>query len=155
MWFLPQAVGEYDLFCAEYCGLQHSYMNTGVNVLSQDAFDKWYKDTSVVAHSADKPPWQLGFAVLKKNGCNVCHSSDGSKLAGPSYLGGYGSKQTVETDGAEREIQVDDEYIIRSVYEPNADVVKGFNNGLILSYEGLVTEEEIEWIIEYFKYINK
>ena len=28
MWFLPQREGEYDLYCAEYCGLQHSYMNS-------------------------------------------------------------------------------------------------------------------------------
>jgi cytochrome c oxidase subunit 2 len=42
MWFQAGRTGKYDLFCAEYCGLQHSYMNTGVNVLSQDDFKSWY-----------------------------------------------------------------------------------------------------------------
>ena len=39
MWFLPQREGEYDLYCAEYCGLQHSYMNSNVKVLSKEKFD--------------------------------------------------------------------------------------------------------------------
>ena len=39
MWFLPESEGNYDLFCAEYCGLRHSYMNATVKVLSKDKFD--------------------------------------------------------------------------------------------------------------------
>ncbi len=48
-------------------------------------------------------------------------------------------------------MEVDEEYIKRSIYDPNADVVDGFNKGLMLTYEGMVTEEEVELIIEYLK----
>ena len=40
-WFLPTRVGNYDVFCAEYCGLRHSYMYSKVVVLPQDQYDSW------------------------------------------------------------------------------------------------------------------
>ncbi len=155
MWFRAQREGEFDLFCAEYCGLQHSYMYTGVNVLSQEDFDRWYTDTAAAPAAAGVPDWEAGLDVLRKNGCNVCHSSDGSKLVGPSYLGVFGSTREVETGGTPREVVADSVYIRTAIYDPEADVVKGYNRGLMLSYEGLVTEEEIRLIIEYLKHLNQ
>ena len=110
MWFRAQRVGEFDLFCAEYCGLQHSYMYTGVNVLSEEDFEAWYADSSVAVTSGDTPSWQAGLEVLRKNGCNVCHSSDGSKLVGPSYLGIYGNPRKVVSGGTEEEFGLILEY---------------------------------------------
>lgn len=155
MWFRAQRVGEFDLFCAEYCGLQHSYMYTGVNVLSEEDFNQWITDTTAAQPAAGVPAWESGLDVLRKNGCNVCHSSDGSKLVGPSYLGVWGSTREVETGGADREIVADSTYIRTAIFDPDADIAKGFNKGLMLSYEGLVTEEEISLIIEYLKHLNQ
>lgn len=154
MWFRPQRIGEFDLFCAEYCGLQHSYMYTGVNVLSEEDFEKWYIDTTLAAPSEDLPAWQAGLEILRKNGCNVCHSSDGSKLVGPSYLGLFESTREVRTGNTDREVLADSIYIRNSIYEPDADVVKGYNKGLMLSYDGLITDDEIGLILEYFRYLN-
>ncbi len=155
MWFRAQRVDEFDLFCAEYCGLQHSYMYTGVNVLSQEDFDNWYADTTTAAPSADTQAWEAGLSVLRKNGCNVCHSSDGSKLIGPSYLGIFGSTREVETGGENRQVVADSIYIRNSIYNPDADIVEGYNKGLMLSYEGLVTEEDVRHIVEYLKHLNQ
>lgn len=155
MWFQAQRVGEFDLFCAEYCGLQHSYMNTGVNVLSDEDYNQWIADTTSALPVAGVAAWEAGLDVLRKNGCNVCHSSDGSKLVGPSYLGLYGSTIEVESGGTNREIVADSTYIRTAIYNPDADIAKGFNKGLMLSYEGLVSEEEIGLIIEYLKHLNQ
>ena len=155
MWFRAQRVDEFDLFCAEYCGLQHSYMHTGGTVLSRDDFDKWYTDTAAAEPAAGVRDWELGLNVLRKNGCNVCHSSDGSKLVGPTYLGIFGSTREVETRRVKREVVADSTYIRTSIYDPDADCVIGFNRGLMLSYDGLVTEEEIRLIIEYLKHLNQ
>jgi cytochrome c oxidase subunit 2 len=158
LWFIPGTEGDFDLFCAEYCGLEHSYMLSGVKVLSKDKFEAWIADTTAAAGPAEPTelsPADRGWAVLTKNGCNACHSIDGSKLVGPSYLGLWGETQTVITDREERQIVVDAEYIRRSIYEPNADVVKGYNKGLMLSYQGLVSEQEVELIIEYLKALNE
>jgi cytochrome c oxidase subunit 2 len=155
MWFRAQREGEYDLFCAEYCGLQHSYMYTGVNVLSEEDFDQWYTDTTAAQPAEGVQAWEMGLSVLRKNGCNVCHSSDGTKLIGPSYQGIFGSTREVETRRVKREVVADSTYIRTSIYDPDADCVIGFNRGLMLSYEGLVTEEEIRLIIEYLKHLNQ
>jgi cytochrome c oxidase subunit 2 len=157
MWFIPGTEGEFDLFCTEYCGLEHSYMFTGVKVMPKEVFDDWIADTSAVVAVVDTETSlaDQGWEVLRRNGCNACHSSDGSKLVGPSYLGGWGGTRVVITDREEREVAVDEEYIKRSIYEPNADVVEGYNRGLMLSYEGMVTEQEIDLIIEYLKKLNE
>lgn len=42
IWFLPDELGDFDIACAEYCGLRHSYMYSKVVVLPQDKFDDWY-----------------------------------------------------------------------------------------------------------------
>jgi cytochrome c oxidase subunit 2 len=157
MWFIPGTLGEFNLFCTEYCGLQHSFMYTGVIVMPKDEFETWLKDTTAVVAvvAADARPSDLGFQVLLKNGCNACHSIDGSKLIGPSYLGGWGTTRTVVTEGDEREVVIDEEYIKRSIYDPNFDVVKGYNKGLMLSYKSMVTDDEVALIVEYLKALNE
>ena len=157
MWFIPGTEGTFDLFCTEYCGLEHSYMFTGVKVIPKEDFDAWMADTTTVIAAVD-PETSLadrGYEVLRRNGCNACHSSDGSKLVGPSYLGSWGGTRTVVSGREEIEVPVDEDYIKRSIYDPNAEVVKGYNSGLMLSYEGMVTEEEVELIIEYLKALNE
>jgi cytochrome c oxidase subunit 2 len=158
MWFIPGSPGEFDLFCAEYCGLEHSYMITSVIVMPKNEFDAWVLDTTAVvgpAAGADVSLADQGWEVLRKNGCNACHSQDGSKLVGPSYLSGWGNTRTVVSGRDEREVTMDEEYVKRSIYEPNADVVKGYNKGLMLSYQGMVSEEEVKLIVEYLKQLNE
>jgi cytochrome c oxidase subunit 2 len=41
MWFLPDKLGSYDILCAEYCGLNHSYMRGKVVVMSEHDFYEW------------------------------------------------------------------------------------------------------------------
>jgi cytochrome c oxidase subunit 2 len=156
MWFIPGVEGSYDLFCTEYCGLQHSYMFTGVKVMPQDEFASWIADTTAPAPVVETGTTlaDQGFQVLQNNGCIACHSSDGSKLVGPSYLGLWGEMQTVITDGEERQVEVDSAYIARSIYEPNADLVKGYNRGLMLPYD-MISEDDIGLIIEYLKALNE
>lgn len=150
IWFEANQPGRYDLFCTEYCGLNHSYMYTTVIVMEQEDFDEWYVDTTKktpVVPAGMHP----GLAVMNANACNTCHSLDGSKLVGPSYRGLWGKEEEVVTSGKTRSITVDEEYLRKSIYEPNADIVKGYNKGLMQSYEGLITEEEMDSIIDYLK----
>jgi cytochrome c oxidase subunit 2 len=144
MWFIGQKEGDYDIFCAEYCGDRHSYMLSKVVVLPESKYYTWFNDTTA---TTEMP----GLAILKKNACVSCHSLDGSKIVGPSFKGIWGHEAEVITNGEERTVTVDEEYVKRSIYEPNADVVKGFNEGLMISYKDLVTEDEIKDIIEYLK----
>lgn len=152
MWFEPQREGVYELFCAEYCGLQHSYMLSNVKVMAADAFDSWIADTAQVAASSQaESPAATGKKIMQNIGCFACHTIDGTKLVGPSFKGIWGEEQNVVTGKETRQVKVDEDYIKRSIYDPNADVVEGFNKGLMLSYEGQLSEDDMNNIIEYLK----
>ena len=157
MWFIPGSEGEYDLFCAEYCGQNHSYMTSGVKVIPKEQFDAWLADTSAVVPVAEvqASPAQQGYELIRKNGCIACHSSDGSRMVGPSFKGIWGETQTVITGREERQVKVDEDYVRKSIYDPGADVVKGYNSGLMQSYKDQVSEEDVGLIIEYLKSLNE
>lgn len=144
-WFEATREGRFDVLCAEYCGQLHSFMLSSVHVLGAEAYENWLTAAPIVT---DEHP---GLTVLKQNACLTCHSLDGSRLIGPSFEGVYGKSQIVETDGLAREIVVDDAYIVKSIYEPNADIVQGYMRGLMISYENMITRDQIDDIIDYMK----
>jgi len=156
MWFEPQKVGTYELYCAEYCGLQHSYMYSYVKVLEDSTFQSWITDTTQIAASAAAidSPSATGKRIMQNIGCFACHTLDGTKLVGPSFKGIWGAQHTVVTGRETRTVTVDEEYIKKSIYDPNADVVDGFGKGLMLSYEGQLSDDDIENIIEYLKTVK-
>jgi len=145
LWFQPIAKGKYDIYCTEYCGLAHSGMVAKVIVVDSLEFKTWLADLKVVNN--DSP----GLAVLKANACITCHSLDGTKVIGPSFKGLYGSKRSVLTDQGEKEVVADADYIKRSIVDPNGEVVKGFNKGLMQSYKDVLKGEDIDKIVDYFK----
>ncbi len=145
LWFETTQKGRFDVLCAEYCGQLHSYMLSSVTVLDQQDYEKWLTSSASVA---DEHP---GLSLLKQNACLTCHSQDGSKIIGPSFKGIFGKTETVVTDDAEREIVIDEAYISRSIRQPNADVVKGYMKGLMVSYEAVLSEEQIGHITDYIK----
>lgn len=145
LWFETTQKGRFDVLCAEYCGQLHSYMLSSVTVLDQQDYEKWLTSSTSVA---DEHP---GLSLLKQNACLTCHSQDGSKIIGPSFKGIFGKTETVVTDDAEREIVIDEAYISRSIRQPNADVVKGYMKGLMVSYEAVLSEEQIGHITNYIK----
>lgn len=144
MWFIAQEAGKYDIFCAEYCGDRHSYMLSKVVAVPKKEYEKWYNDTTA---SADPP----GLQVMKKNACLSCHSVDGSRIVGPSFKGLWGKEEVVVSGGIERKQVVDEEYIKNSLYDPGADVVKGFPAGVMISYKDNIGDDEIKDIVEYLK----
>ncbi|HEX5133553.1 MAG TPA: cytochrome c oxidase subunit II [Candidatus Krumholzibacteria bacterium] len=163
LWFQATTVGDYDIFCAEYCGTRHSAMLSKVHVLPQEEFDAWLASEGEKVVAMEKAAESAegddaGLAILGKQlaqakGCAACHSVDGSKLIGPSFKGIYGHQVTVVTGGSERDITVDDEYIKHSMLEPTADIVKGYQP-LMPSQKGLVTDAEIKALTAYIKSLN-
>lgn len=155
MWFIAQQQGEFDLFCTEYCGLSHSYMLSTVKVLSDSAFQSWYVDTTKVAGiSADVSAAQAGFELMESTGCFACHTVNGQKLVGPSYKGLMGSTRTVITPSGTKEVTADFDYVQRSIYYPNAELVDGYNKGLMLPYKDQLTNDDIKLIVEYLNTLS-
>ena len=147
LWFRPIMKGTFDIYCSEYCGLAHSGMLAKAVVVDSLEFKKWLAELKVTGDIPDHP----GLAIIKANACITCHSLDGSKIIGPSFKDMYGRKSIVVTDTGEKEIEVTDEYIKRSIYEPNVEVVKGYNKGLMQSYKEKINAEDMAKILDYFK----
>ena len=140
-WFVADKPGSYDLFCSSYCGTGHAAMITTVEALPEAEYAAWLHDSAEQKES-------LGHELLEKHGCLGCHSLDGTPRLGPSFKGIWGRSVTVVSNNKEQTINVDDAYLLRSILEPNADVVKGFQP--IMPPFTLKDEENRE-IVEYLK----
>lgn len=140
-WFEATRDGEYNIFCAEYCGERHSKMLSLVKAIPAAEFDEWL---GVNAGPATGPE------LLAIKGCTACHSLDGSKVVGPTFKGVFGRTETVVTDGVKREIVVDEDYIRHSMLEPKADIVEGYPD--VMPAQGsLLKPEEIDAVVEVLK----
>jgi cytochrome c oxidase subunit 2 len=148
MWFIAQQLGEYDVLCTVYCGLRHSYMETKTKVVSEAEYAAFLK---ALPEKSNEPE---GLTILKKNACTGCHSIDGTKIVSTSFKGLYGKTEKVVTNGKERSVTVDDAYLKTSVYDPDKDLVVGYQKGIMKTYKGIVTEDEMTKIIDYFKSIK-
>ena len=145
LWFTPTQFGEYNIFCTAYCGVRHSYMGTKVRILIPSEYNAWLNTLKVAEAEPE------GLVILKKNACIGCHSLDGTKLVSVSFKGLYGKTETVTTDGKERKVTVDDEYIVSSIFDPNKDIVLGYSKGVMKPYKGIVKDDDAKKIIEYLK----
>lgn len=160
VWFQSDKEGKYDLFCTEYCGLRHSFMITAVRVMNPDEYQEWYGNESVVAPNQDLSPEEIaaveGLDILKRNACTSCHSTDGIKIVGPTFKGILGHTVNVtREDGSTAQVVIDEEYIKRSIWQPNAEVVEGYPKGVMQSYEQSISAEDIQKIIAYFKSLDE
>lgn len=163
LWFLPDELGSYDLFCTEYCGVGHSAMITKVEVMSEKDFDEWYqgdkkapqaeKVAGVKAPATPAAAAPDGAGLIRVKGCIACHSVDGTPKIGPTFKGMFGKKETVITDNKEREIVVDKAFIKQTLLHPELERVKGFPP-IMPSQKGLLTDKELKELIDYLKTVK-
>jgi cytochrome c oxidase subunit 2 len=67
---------------------------------------------------------EVGADLAQSYNCASCHSVDGSRSTGPTWDGIWG-EQVELADGTR--VEVDDEYVRRSITDPAALVVDGFS----------------------------
>ncbi len=143
--FTPTTPGKYVVFCAEYCGRDHSGMLGDLYVDSPEKYAEWLEKGDEELYKMK--PADLGKMVWEMKGCNSCHTIDGSKGEGPSFKGLYGRTEKF-TDGSSA--VVDENYIRESILNPGAKVVAGYEP-VMPTFQGLLREIEIKGIIAYIK----
>ena len=147
LWFEATQVGEFNLYCAEYCGDQHSAMIGKVKVIDPDMFEPYLRELGKLEQEEGESLAAFGQRIYAKRGCNACHSLDGSPKVGPSWQGLWGKQETTDK-GA---VTVDDNYIKQSILEPNAQIVAGYEGVNMPSYQGQLDDEQITALIEFMK----
>lgn len=147
LWFQADKLGLYNVFCAEYCGTSHSGMRAFIKVVTPEQYEQWLASgDSGNLSIADK-----GKALFQQKACAGCHSIDGTRLVGPSIKGLWGRAEELEGGGT---ANVDENYIRESILEPNAKIVKSYPTGLMPTYKGQLSDEEISALIEYIKSVK-
>src|SRR5438132_446384 len=144
-WFKPTRTGEYHIFCAQYCGTQHSSMIGRVVVMEPRAYEEWLK--------SGEPTESIvlaGQRLFHDRGCSGCHAPN-STFHAPLLEGLY-RKPVPLADGTM--VTADDQYLRDSILQPAKQISAGYDN-IMPSFSGHLTEEEIMQLIAYLKAIGK
>jgi cytochrome c oxidase subunit 2 len=144
VWFEATKAGIYQLFCAEYCGTQHSGMIGRVVVLEPAQFEKWLSGGATSMSMVDQ-----GASLFKRFGCEACHRAGGTQQ-GPTLAGLFG--KIVKLQGG-KTVTADEDYIRESVLDPRAKIVDGYQP-IMPTFKGLVSEEGLLQLIAYIKSLN-
>ncbi len=156
-WFIPTQLGSFDIECTVICGVSHATMLSKAVVVPVTDFEKWYfgdqADLSPVRIAAGgvstKPATDSAIDLLNKKTCTACHSIDGSPMVGPTFKGLYGKRQIViDAKNKEREVVVDDAYLLQAIQNPGAESPKGYPPAMPPTS---LTDDELNRIVEYIK----
>ncbi len=139
-WFHATVPGRYHLFCAEYCGTQHSGMVGEVIVMDPSDYDRW------AASGVDGSLASGGEKSFQQYGCSMCHRADVAGR-GPNLVGLFGRPVLLD-DG--RTITADESYVRESILNPGVKVVSGFKN-IMPTFQGILSEEEVIGLVSYVK----
>lgn len=140
-WFRATKVGTYHLFCAEYCGLEHSKMIGRIVVMEPEDYQTW-----LAGGPAPESPVKLGEQLFTELNCITCHRPD-SAGRGPVLNGIFG--RTVQLKSGDS-VVADKAYVRESVVNPAARVVAGYQP-VMPTYQGLVSEEQLIALIAYIE----
>ncbi len=147
-WFEATKVGDYDLFCTEFCGKGHSEMRGTIKVVSEREYNAWQEASSGSGEGMTLE--EFGAKLYKSKACVTCHTLDGNKLVGPSFKGKFGTMEHL-TDG--QQVLIDENYMRESILLPKAKIVSGFEP-VMPTYQGILKDRQIDALIAYLKTIK-
>jgi cytochrome c oxidase subunit 2 len=148
--FKASQEGEFQVFCTEYCGTDHSNMPARIKVVSPEDYTAWLKfkkENAPVDPTAGNELAAKGMQLASEKACAGCHSVSGVRMTGPTWKGLFGTKRELEAGGT---VTADENYIRESILQPMAKIVKGYP-GAMPPYQGQLSDDEITSIIEYIK----
>ena len=160
IWFEPTEVGRFHLFCAEFCGTDHSNMIGSVVVMEPANYQEWLSQNIGEAapltageeaapaggqEEAGQSMAAAGEAIFNQLGCATCHQPAGG--IGPSLTGVAGEPVELESGEA---VTADEDYLRESIINPHAKIVSGYNP-VMPTYEGQLSEEQLQQLVAYIK----
>ncbi len=147
-WFEATEVGEYDLFCTEFCGTKHSEMIGKVRVVSYSEFQDWQEEAMFSGEGMSMA--EYGERLYVNKACLTCHTTDGTPANGPTWLGIWGTEEPL-TDGTS--VTVDENYVRESILNPRTKIVAGYQP-IMPTYQGILSDKEIDALVAYIKEVG-
>jgi cytochrome c oxidase subunit 2 len=145
IWFQATRTGEFHLFCAKYCGTNHSRMIGTVVVMEPAAYEGWLSGD----HGHESPA-ESGRRLFEERKCGSCHMPQNGPVRCPPLFNLYAHKVVLSDDQV---VSADEDYLRESILRPNAKIVKGYQ-ALMPSFDGQLNEEEIIQLIAYMKSLS-
>ena len=142
LWFEATKTGSFHLFCAEYCGMNHSGMIGKVVVMEPREFDNW-----LTGNVGSTTPAAAGQQLYQSLGCASCHGANGEGGRGPTLAGLYG-KDALITGG--QKVRADEVYLRESILNPQAKLVDGFGP-IMPTFQGQISEDQILQLLAFIK----
>ncbi len=137
---------EHWLFCAEYCGDNHSEMAGIIRIVPREVYAGWIREP----FGKDQTLLEIGKTLYTSKGCVQCHTTDGSSGTGPSWKDLFGSQSQYSNAPA---WTLDANAVREAVYEPAAKIRQGFPNQMA-TYQGRINDKELRALIAYMKSIS-
>lgn len=141
-WFEATRTGEFHLFCAEYCGTNHSRMTGRVVVMEPAEYEAW-----LGGGKANELPAVAGKRLFEELRCVNCHMPMAAAVRCPPLQNLYGHEVLLTND---QTVVADENYLRESILRPAAKVVKGYEP-LMPSFDGQVDEEQLIQLIAFIQ----
>jgi cytochrome c oxidase subunit 2 len=138
-WFRATEPGTYHLFCAQYCGMNHSLMIGEIIALKPADYAKWEADGRPAVDLAES-----GSTLFHQVGCSGCHAPNAT-IHAPLLEGLYGKPVALQ-DG--QVVTVDRQYLRDSILLPNKQIAAGFAP-VMPTYQGQLSEEQVNELVAY------
>ena len=142
LWFEATTPGTYHLFCAEYCGMNHSGMTGSVIVMEPREFDNWLS-----GNTGSMTPATAGQQLFQTLGCVSCHGANGEGGRGPTLAGIFGKMTQLQSGES---VRVDEVYVRESILNPQAKIVAGFGP-IMPTFQGQISEDQLLQLVAYIK----
>jgi cytochrome c oxidase subunit 2 len=139
IWFEPTRIGEYHLFCSQYCGTDHSRMVGTVYVMEPHDFENWLRGQAEGSKALE------GRKVFLKYECNSCHSRNDNRAPLLESLFG---RDVLLQDGTT--VRVNEDYLRESILEPRAKIVLGYQP-IMPTFKGQISTEELNALVAFIR----
>jgi cytochrome c oxidase subunit II len=146
VWFEATKPGTYHLFCAEYCGAEHSRMIGSIVVMEPRDYESW-----LAGGPAGKSVVASGAELFNQLACQTCHVSAPGRPARAPRLDGLYGRQVKLANG--ETLIADDDYLRESILNPTAKIVAGWDP-IMPTFQGQVSEEQVLQLISYVKSLS-
>ena len=156
--FTPTKTGPAHVFCAEYCGTNHSGMLADVFVETHEEHQKFIDSLGKKPEICGTPPASCtpekwGETIFVGNQCTTCHGAGGSgmgaggdKSPGPKLAGIFGLPQALASGPP---AVADENYIRESILRPQAKIVAGYSNVAMPVF--VFKDDQLDALIAYVK----
>jgi len=158
-WYQPTKLGEFHVFCDQYCGAWHSLMVGKIKVVPAAEFDAFLEGKGGAQGSPNPVDGSLadkGWKHFQRLECQSCHMPNaaigtGKHPRAPNLEGLFGRDVPIRGGTT---IRADEQYLRDSIVNPGKHIVEGWERAMPGNYGTMVSEEDLNALIAYIKWLR-